>query len=355
MKNTLLPLTLLISSAIFAGCYNADKKNIPNDTIVFKQFPKKISLEFNNAFPFKDGFVRQISLNKNFLFLINLKESSNYICTKYDLTSKKLLQSFIQRGTKKTEFIAPLSAGLLNDSTMWLHDVALAKIVLVDIPKNSNIIDTISYKYYKLNNLFFSTQLINDSTAIGAGAHHTEYKIQTINLKNKSETDGFGKFKNIPNDFPYNAWKHAHEGFLFLKPTADKAVLAYKLFSEFELLDLTTNTSKTIKGPSEIALKVKPITVQGKSYISTDNSTKRAYINGYCTNKFIYLLYTDKYEMQPKSDQGNKIYVFDWSGKPVAQLNFNNNISSFAVTENDEDIYAFDPDTEFVLTTKINL
>ena len=43
------------------------------------------------------------------------------------------------------------------------------------------------------------------------------------------------------------------------------------------------------------------------------------------------------------------IYISDWNGNPVKKLKLDRNITGFAISDNDSEIYAFDPGTGYIV------
>ncbi len=349
-KNLRFNLSLIILF-IFTSC-NSQPNIVTKDGLIFYEFPKKITIEFAKEIKLNNAFIRQINFYNKNLLLTNMSENYPFVFSIYNPESKKIENTFVKMGTKNNEAIAPLSSGVLNNETVWLHDLSLAKIVQYKIPTNTK--DSLSYVTNKIDASYYSSQLVNQNTAYGFSPHNNRLdKIQEINFINKKETDLYGAFEKMPNNFTDGSWKHAHEGFLFSNPTKNKFVFACKLMDKFYILDTLTKKSYTIVGPHHHKLNVKPVKMNGMDIAMTDEKTKLAYLNGYCTKQYIYLLYTQSYDMQPKGDQGTAIYVFDWNGNPVASLTFKNGITAFAITNDDKKLYAFEPDTQEIISATI--
>ena len=112
---------------------------------------------------------------------------------------------------------------------------------------------------------------------------------------------------------------------------------------------MNNNKSKIISGPVHFEPKFTSFVSQGRDEIMTNEKTKCAFINGFVSNKYIYLLYSGRNKFGPKLDQSNFIYVYDWNGNPISKIKFPQKISAFTISNNDSIIYAFDPSTQFLI------
>ncbi|HBG41549.1 MAG TPA: hypothetical protein DDW85_09065 [Porphyromonadaceae bacterium] len=76
--------------------------------------------------------------------------------------------------------------------------------------------------------------------------------------------------------------------------------------------------------------------------VSRDSKTK--FIDAYCTQKYIYLLYSNRLirENINKAFYANIILVYDWNGKAIKRYNLDIDVNNIAVNEDDNMIYASD-------------
>jgi hypothetical protein len=88
---------------------------------------------------------------------------------------------------------------------------------------------------------------------------------------------------------------------------------------------------------------------QGRDEIITNEKTKWAFINGFVTNRYIYLLYSGGFNVESNLDQSNVLHVFDWNGNPIKKIRLTQKISAFTISSNDSVIYAFNPNSHYFL------
>jgi len=325
------------------------------DTIKFKNFPKEIDIILNEFLKLDDAYVRQLFLNDSSLIILDLKAKSNYFFQQYSLKNKNLIRSFLKRGAKFGEAIVGFSGGIYNNENFWFHDISLSKLVTASITKNSTNDEFVRMTQFNLPYFYHSIQVKDSTTLFAEGARHAENKIQELNLYSGKEKNLFDSYNYRPSNTPYYSWKGAHEGFLYIKPTKDKLVIAYSFTDKIEIFDLKIGKSKIISGPINFETKFTARNREGRDEAVIDEEAKYAFINGFLTDKYIYLLYSGKNGHFAKQDQANLIYVYDWNGSPVAKIKCNKEITAFTVSDDNTVIYAFDQETKYVVSAKLKM
>lgn len=315
------------------------------DTIKFKKFSNEKELSFSEYLKLEGGYIRQIFLTDSNIVFLDLLASSNYFFNQYSLADKKLNKSFIKRGTKFGEAMNGFTGGVYNNETFWFHDISLSRIVTAT-PAGSFSQEPIKLNQFTLSNFYHSIQIKDGTILYGEGATHAENKIQQLNLINNNEINLFDVYNRIPANIPYYAWKNAHEAFLYSKPTKDKLVLAYQYTDKVEILDLKTSQSKIISGPLNVEPKFTPRVRDGRDEAVIHDDAIMTFINGFMTEKFIYLLYSGKPRLE--SNTATYIFVYDWNGTPIEKINCKKEISAFVVSADDSDIYVFEPSSQVV-------
>src|SRR5690625_154017 len=82
--------------------------------------------------------------------------------------------------------------------------------------------------------------------------------------------------------------------------------------------------------------------------INLDNKNRWGYQDVAVTDNFIYALYSGKKKEEDRFYFGDQIFVFDWNGNPISQLNLSKGVFSIAVDNNDKIIYALTKDQDQV-------
>jgi hypothetical protein len=318
---------------------------------VFTTFPKTVNIKTSTIVSTSMLRVRDILVFDNSLLLVNLGESNRSILSLVDIKNKTIAELGLKPGYGANELIIPIQSGLLPNNDIYLFDPMLKKLVIGGLgndgkwaPKDARI----------LKDGYYSFKLLNDSVGLGFGSHGTLGKIQRLNTITSVEKDLFGVFTNMPTGYKPGSWKHAHEGFLFLKPDRTKLVLAHRYFDKIEIFNLENNTSKSVSGPKNIALSATPFSTQGMDVIMTNEKTLSTYTNGYATDQFIFCLFSNAFESSSNSNTGKDIFVFTWDGKPVVHLVLSEAVSAFAISKDIKMLYGYSPKKQEVVSAPLN-
>lgn len=335
------------------SCISSEKEKMKKH-LFDNYFPNNIKIDFTNDVKIDGALIRQIFPYNDNLIFHDLNVTKNHFFHQYSFKEKKIISSYIKKGTKNGESLGGFKSGIYNSNTIWLHDLPLRKLVMAKISNTTIKKDTSEFNQIKLPHHYYSVQMLDSITLFGFGSNNTKDKLQLLKLNSlKNEINLFDTFTNCPNNIPYYAWKKAYEGILYAKPNNEKLVVAYIYTDKIEIFDLKTNKSILVNGPENFEPDFTPIMKYGFQDIILEKKTKFGFVNGFTTDKYIYLLYSGKSIFGKNADQTNFIYVYDWSGKPIELLHFKQNISAFAILNNDSEIYAFEPLSQFLLKAKI--
>lgn len=306
------------------------------DSLLFSVFPKEESIRFEDYLPFKKGQARKLFLSDSSLYIWANGSEEGYFFYVYDMKSKTQLGKYFTPGNGHGQLFSPFSGGV-RKGMMWLYDLNLDKIVTVSPSKETDRLEE-----YRIPQFYYSLQLADSSLLWGAGADHSRYKLQQIDMLTGKETKELGTFGHIPANIPFYSWKNAYESFLFIKPSGGKAALAARLTDLVEIFDLANGKSRQIHGPEHFPPAFRPIQSYGKDLAERISQTRFAFVNGAVTEQYIYLLYSGNHHESRYLDQGMYIFVYDWQGNPIKRLTCDRYIKSFTVSDDDKTIYAFD-------------
>lgn len=291
----------------------------------------------------------------SFLFIRNTANAAN--ATKYhfglfNLNNKSFQHFCLPTGRKSGHSISFLSYGLSNDY-LWVHDVIKERMVLTDldsvIPGRKD-----GTKEVPVPKFYYSLQLLNDSAIIAGGDYDGPHKVYHVNLAAPKIEKQIAPYSSDTADYPRTK-KMAYESFLFLNPTGDKCALACRYADQVEIVDLTTQQSKTVKGPEGYEPNVIVMKGNDGRDLSTRGPhTRYAFVKGKVTNKYIYLLYSGNNHESEHLWYGKYIYVYDWNGNPVRRLELKNYALDFVVTHDDSRIYTYDPAAKYIMTANLN-
>jgi hypothetical protein len=316
---------------------------------------KSKKLQLNFFLSYQHSFARGIFLTDTSIILTNNKDLENdYFFYEFSIASKKQIGKYVKFGTKVNEVLSPLSYGLSKDGSLFATDITLNKILSFSKKSTTNTNkETIYLKENALNDVGYSVQLIDSNTAIITGIEKSNNKVQIINIKTKEVFQSWGNYTDAPNNEPFSAWKQAIEGFIFLKPDGKKAVLGYRFTNKIEIFDLQDYSSILITSKDNFEPAFVPIRVSDGYLMQRTEQTRFAFVNGYCTQKFCYLLYSGEQHETTNKNKGKYIYKYDWTGKLVDTITLDRYITGFAISKDDNNIYAFDSNSKNVVFAQL--
>lgn len=323
------------------------------EVISFSKFPEKNHLVLKTVFRMKEPAARRMFLVDSLLYIWSEGNTGDYVFYRYSSAGQKLPGGLIETGQGYGQVIGAMSAGVIQKDKVWAHDMVLDKLVTTELLKNKAGSDSAVVKEYRLPRFFYSTQLAAGGRLLGAGAQQTPSKVEAIDLVSGKDIEQYGAFDKEPPGVPFGSWKHAQEGFLFLKPAGEKMALAARFSDRIEIFDLATKTSKLIKGPENFDFAFEPFQTAGIDVSVRTNKTRFAFSNGAVTDRFIYLLYSGKQHETDRPNENDTIYVYSWDGQPVKIIKLDRPVMSFTVSGDDTVVYAYDRKAGAVVSATI--
>ncbi|GAA3561006.1 BF3164 family lipoprotein [Snuella lapsa] len=347
---------LLIVAVLFLLTFNCKNKSsslIQENVTVFGKFPNEEKVLFQEVYEFKEG-VAAILHSVDSTLIIHNNTKNGYFFYNYSLSDHKLSKGYLKRGRGPQEAIGARVSGISNDM-LWLYDITLKKILTLTNLKASIEDFSPSFNEYPVKDSYYMIAFCDSLNYLSVGSRNSNYKVQELNSKTNNVTNEFGIFKNIPSNMPFDAYKDAHQSFIFVKPSGDKAVLAYRFTDMVEIFNLKDYSNKIVKGVENFNIEFDPLKVGKDFYLMGRNKeTRMAFIGGCVTNEHIYMAYSGVLTERPESYYSKYIYVYDWFGNPVKKMNLDRNILSITVTKDDKTLYAFDVDSGYIVKANIN-
>ena len=317
----------------------------------FKEI-KKVNHEI-----FNDNFigypVRVISID-TFLIAVDMKKDSIFHI--FSTKSKKYLGNFIPRGSGPNELITCSNITQSNiPRTFWAFDISSRKFSEYNIDSLFNnkqeLKSTINFNKIKSKLIGINQpQWISDSTVIcnSLFKYNERFFIfdKELNLKKKIYNNNL----NIYDKFPDNILGDIFSSFINVKPDKSKIAIAGRYLDLLEIYDSNGNLLAMTKGPNKdfnFKFDIESSLNQGTMIKLPE--TRRGYIGIKTTNNCIYLLYSGKERRNPNHYSfSNTIYTFDWNGNPLNKYELDAQISSFAIDEKENKIYALHHDAYII-------
>jgi hypothetical protein len=159
--------------------------------------------------------------------------------------------------------------------------------------------------------------------------------------------------KNIPaEDFSRQT---AYQGDVVVRPDGSRAVAFYLYAVGFDIIDIKERTvvqSKFYQYPTVSSEYIPEIQA---NVIRRVPESYRGFINAFCSNDYIYFLYTDKTFGEADSTTGRHILKYDWDGNPVCHYVLDEEVNSFTMDKSEENLYAtrIDENSGYLIRYKI--
>jgi hypothetical protein len=343
----------LIAFLFLTACKDKDKIVLHENITSFSKFPKEINISFKELYEYNKGIPQDIHFVDSTLIIFNYSHEIESFFYNYSLKSGQLSEGYLKKGRGPSEAIGAFCSGI-SGNNLWTCDLTLKKIFMIDKTKaitNNNP----SFHSFELKTDFYKIALLDSSRFLANGWEHSKYKIQEMNFSGKTINE-FGEFKHIPKNTPLGALKDASHSFFFLKPSGGQVALSYLHTDVLEIYDMKKPyRSKAVQGPLGFDLDFKVEKQGDYSYMGKTDETKKAFLAGAVTDKYIYLLFSGLSHAE-KDDWsfGKYVYVYDWNGNPIKKLNLDRRVSSLTVSKDDKTMYSYDVDKGFIVSSKIN-
>ena len=335
------------------GCQSEDIRLNENATI-FSSFPTESEATFTKLFDFNKGVAFSIHIVDSTLILFNEKGQQDYFFYNYSLAKNTLSKGYLSGGRGPSQGIGVASSGVI-DNTLWAYDITLRKGLTVNINdaiKHAND-SLVTFQEYSIQPTYYVTAFKDATHYLGVGSFDSKYKVQEVGLPSEKQLAEFGTFKNIPSSMDFNAYKSAHQSFIYVKPSGDKAVLMYRFADAIEIFDLHSKKGKSIHGPQGYAVEFKPLNAGDFFVMQRTPKTRFAFVAGTATDQYIYAIYSGKLEEDLNPHYGETLFIYDWDGNPVKKITLDRTIKAPAVTKDDSILYGYDPYTGFIVKTNL--
>lgn len=264
-----------------------------------------------------------------------------------DIKNKTMLKRFGEKGQGPNEIMDPYSLKFnkKNDqiefSTMNTHEFY---ILPVDSIIQNNDIPLSSYKVFDYafeNGEVSPSHIISFNDKFLTTGFIDKGKYAFLNDKGKVDTI-FGEYHVAKEYADLTGYQKsiAYQGIFFKHPF--KPQICYTgLFNDFlEILTVNNGKFNYIKRPGSFHPEIK---IYDSGRIASSRRSPLGFMDTSVTSDYIYALFSGRtyVEYGENCDKSKKIYVFDWNLNPVCSYILEYDTQSIAVSENNEEMYAF--------------
>ncbi|MCG2614058.1 TolB-like 6-bladed beta-propeller domain-containing protein [Terrimonas sp. NA20] len=309
----------------------------------FTRFPEEMHLDLQPVFGLGKVAARNIFLVDSTFYIRNKNGSSAYYLTGYSAKGKKTGKEYIRQGMEVNEVAGAMSSGFLGGSRMWVHDILTNKIVIAAGFDRTPVDGNIRVHEHKLPLDFYWVGMIDSGYVAGTGVDDQPDKVYELELSTGKVVKRYGSYGTAPAEIPFNSWRLAYQSFLYTRPGGDVIALACRFTDRVEFFDREKETSRIISGPENFDVVFRPIKTGNIWAMERIDSTRFAFVNGFATQQYLYLLYAGHLHEDRLSDNGRCLYVYDWKGNPVRKITLSAYISSFMITQDGRYLYGYSP------------
>lgn len=269
------------------------------------------------------------------------------------LNQKKMVSKFGKLGQGPDEILGMVTAtSLIDNYTITFFEPnrgVLYKINFEDI-LNPKLSRKLSVK--ELGAILTLTPISPDLFVATGAFEEGRYLLLNKSGEVLSYNFDYPRFDN--EDHFTNAHKAmAFQGSISVRPDGERFFFVCRKSEVFEIIEVTQDDKLTKKFEFHGEMGDYKAEGDGVNSISAAISrySKLKFIDSYATQQYIYLLYSDRVidggVENPYS--ANRVFVFDWNGKPVKLFNLDVDVNCIAINESDDNMYAYSNDTEQLL------
>lgn len=339
---------LVLIDVFFISC-NSDEKNqeilISNNINRFSEFPVVQSIKFNEILDYIYGTPNELYLKDSLLVILNSNKNCKYFFYICDLTQNKISEMHILEKGKGPREALGIACGGIQDSTLWAYDITKNTLFMLNIEESVKIKDIYDFQSFKFESRDFSRmRLFKHGNIIGTGERDSKFVV--CNLDTSISIFDYGDFAQLPKKIPKEATLDALTANIFVNSIKDKVALAYRYTDVVEIFNLNDEMpGKTMQGCDFIDLDFKVGKSLGHIWMEKTKKTRKAFVNGYTTNKYIYLIYSGNSYEDENWSYGKELYVYNWEGVPVKCIKLDRYIYCICVSDDDRLFYSYDINT----------
>jgi len=252
------------------------------------------------------------------LLIVSNKQSSKY-CLLLDLNSKKIINRFGIEGKGPGELLSVDQIDASRPGEIWVSDLTLQKFVRFEIDKIKTQSNYRPEKYIRLEGdsvlpmacKWAGEEMLTMNLGMGGRMlfYNSQGKLQRM----------VGKFPpKKSQDEPGTINAQAYMGPSAINLERKRVALGTSYSDRLDIVDFDGKEIASWRGSEKIEPEYQVYDVSGNAVFGPDvEKMKMGYIDIASTDKYIYALYSGK-NFLANPLYGKTIYVYDWSGKPVA-------------------------------------
>lgn len=326
------------------GC-TKDQIKLNNITERFDKFPLQETLNF---VPLSDSIPDNPSkmlLSKGNLIIQTFCKAKEKHLAIYSLSENRVINEAVKYGNGPEEMLS--CEICLDGDKLWLYDIMKKQIgecsVRCFLSGNPPVC------WHKLNSYYYDIAILNDSIIVGTNNMQSRHKIGYVNILT-GEVKERADYSYLDKDINLGSLIDASSCYIDVNPKTKDILLSYRYTDIMEIYNTNGDIKYALQGPVKFNVEFKPT----KKSMGKTKDTRKAFVNTYVTENYIYLLYSGCKRTEENWAYGTEIYVFTWDGKPVKKYDLGQPVYAFAVDEANHKIYSYSILTEQLIMATYN-
>lgn len=282
--------------------------------------------------------------------LIAYDVDNTFLFSVTDLDNKMMLAKFGKLGQGPGEILGMVTTtSMVNKNTISFFEPNKSILYTINYEDLSNPLLTEILSVKGIDLIMTLTPLSSD-LFIATGIFE-QGRYMLLDKSGKVISYNFD-YPTLSNDEIFtNAHKAmSFQGELAVRPDGKRFFSVCEDSEVFEIIEITQNNTlnKLFEFHGELG-NFKP-DGDGINSISAavSRNSKMKFIDSYCTQEYIYLLYSNRVigDNLYKAYLANTVLIFDWNGNTIKLLNLDTDVSKIAIDGNNRYMYAYSNDTE---------
>jgi hypothetical protein len=322
-------------------------------------FPKVTKAAFNSTALNYSGTIGAMAEVGGMLLLADMHDSMLLHIIRTDSFIE--LKKIVRRGNGKNELLNIANITIENDSIVWLHDITLNKLLRIDLNRACRDEDYSPDKEILLSgqcrgaisicninkSLFAACSLVFGDCRYFTFSENSQVftKVGELPPLDKSWPE-----ENVPELSSLKAL--VYQANLVGKKNSNFFAVGYNSVSRLEIYD-SMKLKKIIQGPNFEWPRYNFDFNNGGNIPVNIPDTRFAHMVLKADGQYIYSLFSGSDDFKTC---GSSLLIFDWAGKPVQRILFNQDYCSFAIGYRDQKkvLYSVDGHTGNVVYSAIN-
>ena len=191
-----------------------------------------------------------------------------------------------------------------------------------------------------LNNRYSMVSKISDNLFFGTGTFENGRFALSDTSGTLINTSINYPFEDEFDDISTRDLGMAYQSSFSFHPTEPLVAVAIFTAANLDILRVENDNIQEISQVHSYPPKFENQSSETQISVMFDAENRMGYWDIDVTEEYIYTLYSGRERTDPNQSTGNKVFVFDWEGNPIKQLNLDVEVSRIAVDQNNETLYA---------------